>query len=107
MKDNVVLITGATGAVGQVVSRVVASTGARLALTGRRQDALGALAQELGHERVLAIAADLAREAEVEALIEAIAARWGGVDILLNIAGGWQGGERVAQVSLDQWEAGC
>ena len=106
MQDRVILITGATGSVGHVVSRVMARTGGHIALTGRRQDALDELAQELGGERVLAIAAGLTEEGEVEALMGAIRSRWGGVDILLNIAGGWQGGKRIADVSLDEWDAG-
>lgn len=106
-QDRVVLITGATGAVGSVVVRTFAATGARLALTARRMEALQELADqlELTEERTLLFAADLAQADQVEALIGAIAARWGGVDVLLNIAGGWAGGKRLAELSEEDWDA--
>ncbi len=34
----------------------------------------------------------------------AIATRWGGVDVLLNLAGGWAGGKRLADLSEEDWE---
>jgi len=107
IQDRVVLVTGATGAVGRVVARAVAQSGARLALTARQPQALAALAAELAlpDERVLAHAADLAVADEVQALIAAIAARWGGVDALLNVAGGWSGGARLADLTEADWDA--
>jgi NAD(P)-dependent dehydrogenase (short-subunit alcohol dehydrogenase family) len=107
MQDKVILITGATGALGRVVAQRVAATGARVALTGRRQDALDILVGELdakGEGRIWAQAADLAIAQDVERLMSAVAERWGGVDILLNIAGGWRGGKRVADVTEEEWD---
>ena len=105
--ERVVLITGATGAVGSVVARTFAATEARLALTARRIEALQELAHqlELAEERTLLWAADLAQADQVDALMGAIADRWGGVDILLNIAGGWAGGKRLADLSEEDWDA--
>lgn len=107
LQDKVVLITGATGALGRVVARHFAATGVRLALTARQQRALDELAAELGlpAECLLTFAADLAVAKEVAALMEAVAARWGGVDILLNLAGGWRGGARLAELSEEEWVA--
>jgi NAD(P)-dependent dehydrogenase (short-subunit alcohol dehydrogenase family) len=107
MQDKVILVTGATGALGRVVARTMAATGARVALTARRQEALDALVDELdaeGSGRVWAQAADLAVAQDVERLVSALAERWGGVDILLNTAGGWRGGVRVADVSEEEWD---
>jgi len=107
LQDKVVLITGATGALGHVVARIFAETGARLVLTGRQQQALAGLAAEIGlpAERALTLPADLAVAKEVGSLIEALAARWGGADILLNIAGGWRGGTRLAELTEEEWDA--
>jgi len=107
LQDKVVLITGATGALGRVVTRTFAETGARLVLTGRQQQALAELAAELGlaAEKMLTFPADLAVIKEVGALVEAVAARWGGVDVLLNIAGGWRGGTRLAELAEEEWDA--
>ena len=106
MKDKTVLITGATGALGRVVSRSVAASGARMVLTGRRLDALQSLAAELGldDDRVLVCSADLTKSEEVQALMGAVAPRWDGVDILLNTTGGWRGGQRLADLSEEDWD---
>ena len=42
---------------------------------------------------------------EVQALVDAVVARWGGVDVLLNVAGGWSGGKRLADTSDQEWQA--
>jgi NAD(P)-dependent dehydrogenase (short-subunit alcohol dehydrogenase family) len=105
--DKVVLITGATGALGTQVVAAVAPPAARLALTARHLEPLQALAERLSlaGERTLLHPADLAREDDVTALMAAGAARWGGVDVLFNLAGGWSGGARVAEVTLEDWQA--
>lgn len=106
MSDRVVVITGATGALGRVASRAFAETGARLALTGTRTEALEALARELGlpKERVLLRAADLARPEEAETLVSAVIDRWGQVDVLLNLAGGWAKSGLLAEVADEEWD---
>ena len=105
LQDKVVLITGATGGLGSAVVRAYATTGARLALTARSQDTLEKLAREveLPADRTLLYAADLAVAEAARALVAAVAARWGGADVLLNIAGGWQGGARLAEVADDEF----
>ena len=74
-----VLVTGATGGLGTVLARRLARDGARLTVTGRRADALEALAGELGAR---AIVADLAERADVDALVSAA----GEIDVLISCA---------------------
>ncbi|HEX4804345.1 MAG TPA: SDR family NAD(P)-dependent oxidoreductase, partial [Conexibacter sp.] len=71
-----VLLTGASGGIGQAIARALAGRGARLVLTGRRADVLEPLARELGGRALAVDHADrdaverLAREAgEVEILV--------------------------------------
>ncbi|MFH1085242.1 MAG: SDR family NAD(P)-dependent oxidoreductase [Chloroflexota bacterium] len=106
MLNRVVLVTGAIGALGGAVARAAFAAGARVAITGRRREVLDALTSELdpGGARTLAVAADLAVEADVQRLVEAVAAHWGGVDCLLNVAGGWRGGKSVAEMELAEWD---
>lgn len=66
--DGRVLLTGASGGIGQAVARAFAARGARLILSGRRQEALEALADEVSAELVVC---DLADRQEVGRLIEA------------------------------------
>ncbi|HEY5287874.1 MAG TPA: SDR family NAD(P)-dependent oxidoreductase [Solirubrobacteraceae bacterium] len=61
-----VLLTGATGGLGQAIARALSAEGAELILTGRRLDVLEPLASEL-HAR--AVAVDLSEPAEVDRLL--------------------------------------
>jgi uncharacterized protein len=61
-----VLVTGATGGIGQAIARAFGARGANLILSGRRVDVLESLAAELGARTV---ACDLAVRADVERLI--------------------------------------
>lgn len=77
---STVLITGASGGIGQAVARELAGRGAKLTLTGRRAEVLDGIARELG-ARV--IAADLSDRSEVARLVE----ETGELDILVANAG--------------------
>lgn len=74
--QGTVLLTGATGGLGQAIARALAARGADLILTGRRTDVLEPLAQELGAR---ALAVDLADRDAVARL----AAEAGDVEILV------------------------
>jgi uncharacterized protein len=75
-----VLLTGASGGLGEAIARTLAGRGAWLVLSGRRADSLEALAGELGGE---AIPADLSEHGAAERL----AAAAGDVDVLVANAG--------------------
>lgn len=104
--SKIVLITGATGSVGRVISSTMAETGCRLVLTGRSKGPLEDLAAKLDPlgDHVLPFSTDLAREGDVKHLLDAISTRWNGVDILLNIAGGWSGGVSLGEMSEKDWD---
>jgi short-subunit dehydrogenase/DNA-binding CsgD family transcriptional regulator len=83
-----VLLTGASSGIGAELARVLAARGDRLAVAARRRERLEALAGELT-PRPVVFAVDVARRGE-----EAAAAL-GGIDVLINDAGGGVGG-RIA-----------
>jgi short-subunit dehydrogenase len=77
-----VLLTGASGGIGNAIARALHERGASLAISGRRVDALEALKAELG-DRVEVLVADLAKREDVEGL----PSRAGDVDVLVANAG--------------------
>jgi NAD(P)-dependent dehydrogenase (short-subunit alcohol dehydrogenase family) len=106
LHKRVVLITGATGALGSAVTREFAQTQARLVLTGRSEQKLEHLVDEadLRAERVFTVPADVTQPDGVKDLVEAVVARSGRVDVLLNTVGGWRSGRPVGETSVEEWD---
>jgi NADP-dependent 3-hydroxy acid dehydrogenase YdfG len=77
---RVALVTGASSGIGAATARALSAGGARIALASRRGD-------DLGLPDALAQPCDVRDPAQVEALVEACVARFGGLDILVVNAG--------------------
>jgi meso-butanediol dehydrogenase/(S,S)-butanediol dehydrogenase/diacetyl reductase len=105
----VALITGAGSGIGAASARRWVAGGGRVVLAGRRPQPLVELAAELNHEAparlALAVPADAADDAAMDAAVAAAAARFGGVDALLACAGGSGGGD-VVSATQAQWDGG-
>ena len=67
LEESTVLVTGATGGIGQAIAHALHERGAQLVLTGRRVDALDEIARRLG-DRVEVVGADLANRPDCERL---------------------------------------
>lgn len=91
-----VLLTGASGGLGNAIARGLHARGAHLLVTARREEVLRELAGELG-DRVEVLPADLADAADVAALPE----RAGRVDVLVHNAG-LPGSGRLESFTLEQ-----
>ena len=105
--DRVVLITGATGGLGRVAAATFAATGAKVGLVGRDRGRLEALAADLhlAANAWAAAEADL-RDADGAArAVAAIAARFGRIDVVLHLVGGWSGGTKVAELDPAEMRA--
>ena len=103
---QVVLVTGATGSLGNAVVRRFAADGARLALVGRDEDRLRQVADaaDLAADAWLPVLGELTDRAAAQAAVDAVEARFGRVDVLVHLVGGWAGGTPVAD--LDPAELG-
>ncbi len=92
LKDQVIVLTGASNGIGLVTARMAAQRGARLMLTSRNETALLQLTQELnGSESVAGVAAfvagDIAEEDVVRGVGSQAIARFGRIDTWINCAG--------------------
>lgn len=96
-------VTGATGGVGPSVVRALAQAGAAIVVTAPAEASLEVLAREVQvpPERWLAVPADLTDYGAAAAAVAEATARFGGVDILVAVAGGWRGGKPVAETDLE------
>jgi NAD(P)-dependent dehydrogenase (short-subunit alcohol dehydrogenase family) len=88
LAGRVAIVTGAAKGLGAAISRSLASQGATMALCGRDGAALRGLAAELDGGRTLTMSCNVLDEGAVRELVKATADRFGGVDILVNTAGG-------------------
>jgi 3-oxoacyl-[acyl-carrier protein] reductase len=80
------LVTGASGGIGSAVAKALAAQGARVALSGTREDALKAVAADLPHDPVI-LPCNLGDREAVDGLIPRAIEALGQLDILVNNAG--------------------
>jgi NAD(P)-dependent dehydrogenase (short-subunit alcohol dehydrogenase family) len=94
-----VVITGATGALGQKTAHAFATQGHSLVLLDRNQIRLDDLTRrlDLPAERLLASVLDLRDAEAVRAVAEAAAAKFGGVHAVIHLVGGWVGGKTLLE----------
>ncbi|MEX1828521.1 SDR family NAD(P)-dependent oxidoreductase [Luteibacter sp. CQ10] len=106
MNTPVVLITGALTGIGRATALAFAKEGARLVVSGRREEAGHALAAELrsmGNDAEF-IRADVRHEADVRQLVEDTVARFGRLDIAVNNAGTEGQLGPVSEATVDNYE---
>ena len=106
MKNRVIVITGATGVLGQLAAHTFAKQGASLALISDNRDVLDSLARDLNlpEGRILIHTANLLDEKAVLDSAEAVSAKFGRVDALVHLVGGWTGGKTLAESDADEFE---
>ena len=100
----IVLITGATGPAGRAAALRFAADGALVALNGSDEARLVAAVAGLGLDPAVAAAVpgDLRDAATARDVVERTVARFGRVDVLLHLVGGWVGGTTVADLDHDE-----
>jgi 3-hydroxy acid dehydrogenase / malonic semialdehyde reductase len=100
----VVFITGATSGFGAAAARRYVAAGGKVIATGRREDRLEALRDELGAENCHIITLDVRDRAALEAAIASIPAPFDAINIVLANAGLALGIGPAAEASLDDWQ---
>src|SRR2546427_12541041 len=84
LRNAAALITGGSSGIGRAIAQTLASSGARVAITGRDNRRLTETAQAL---KALPIVADVANEADVQRTYREVFKEFGELDILVNNAG--------------------
>ncbi|UMP01046.1 SDR family oxidoreductase [Amycolatopsis sp. EV170708-02-1] len=98
---KIAVVTGAGSGLGREISRALLGAGYRVALAGRRVDALAETAG--GTKDALPVPTDVADPDSVAALFETVRDRWGRLDLLVNNAGVSVGGT-VDELSFADWK---
>ena len=103
IKNRVAVITGATGGLGSTLTRELAARAAKLALLDIDPARLETLAGSLSlpKSRLFTQTVNLLDPTETKSAAEAILAKFGKIDILLHVVGGWTGGKTLLEAPAD------
>jgi 3-hydroxybutyrate dehydrogenase len=108
LKGKTAIVTGSTSGIGLGIATALAAEGCGIVLNGFGEpEAIEALRRKLASEygvRAEYVAADMAKPAEIRALVAEAARRFGGVDILVNNAG-IQHVAKVVDFPEERWDA--
>ena len=111
MKDydfsgKVVLVTGGTGALGSEVCHAFLKAGALLATTYVVDSEIPGLESKIGDlkKNIFLIKKDLANEKDVQALVSDVVKKYGRIDILANVIGGYIAGKPVTEIDEKDWD---
>jgi len=106
LDGRVIAIAGAAGGLGPTVARRLADNGATIAATDVHQERLDQLGSdlELPEDRFDGRVVDLLSEEATGKWASALAERFGRVDGVLHLVGGWKGGDPIATTPLEDYE---
>jgi 3-oxoacyl-[acyl-carrier protein] reductase len=106
LKNRAVVVTGAAQGIGAVTARAFAKQGARVALLDIDEAGMKAVADAIaaGGARPPAIRVDVTDEPSVNAAVSRAASELGGLDVLVNCAGGYGRLSSVEDMPAEEWD---
>jgi 3-oxoacyl-[acyl-carrier protein] reductase len=106
LKDRIVAITGAAEGIGASTAHAFAEQGATLALVDINDRGIDKVISTLSatRGRTIAVRADVTDAASVAAAMQRIASELGGLDVLINCAGGYGRLATVEDMPIDEWD---
>ncbi len=103
LEGKVALITGAGTGIGAAIAERFVADGARICITGRRQEMLTKVAKSLEPGKVLTCAGDVTKLQDVKRMVETALVFTGKLDVLVNNAGIDPGGTTVVDIDPELW----
>lgn len=106
-ENQVIMITGAAGNLGQALVKRLEGSGAHLALFDHRQGRLSKTYPQLetGDRNIFVDEIDLTDEVSVSGGVDRVLDHFGRVDVLINAAGGYRGGHSLDETSIEIWDS--
>jgi meso-butanediol dehydrogenase/(S,S)-butanediol dehydrogenase/diacetyl reductase len=101
-QQKVVIVTGAASGIGAATARRFSSEGGCVALVDRNEVDLANVAVDLPKDLTLAHTADVSDSKAVDAMVETVVKRFGRLDVLVNNAGIFEGGDPI-EITDEQW----
>jgi NAD(P)-dependent dehydrogenase (short-subunit alcohol dehydrogenase family) len=98
MQDKIVLITGAKGGLGTFVTRRFLAAGAKVVGTSR-----SITKEDFPHDNFTPLSVDFTQSAAARDAVESVASRFGRLDVLAHVMGGFAGGQSVAETDDATW----
>jgi NAD(P)-dependent dehydrogenase (short-subunit alcohol dehydrogenase family) len=103
LDDKVALVTGAGTGIGAAITKRFVADGAKVCITGRRQEKLDEVAQSLPEGTVVTCAGDVTKLEDANRMVEAALGISGKLDVLVNNAAIDPGGTTVVDIDPDLW----
>jgi NAD(P)-dependent dehydrogenase (short-subunit alcohol dehydrogenase family) len=109
LQDKVAIITGGTGALGRAVAERFLSEGAKVAIPYIIDAEVPMLEQRLGgrfpQSHLLVSKVDVSNRGQLDKFVEEAVKKFGRVDALVNLVGGFWGGKPIAETTDEEWQA--
>ncbi len=102
MKDNVIIISGASRGIGRATALLLAQNGANVVITARNVVELKEVEAE-GQGRIVAVPGDVASEVDMQRVVQTALDRFGRIDAVVNNAG-YGVFKNVEDITVDEWD---
>jgi NAD(P)-dependent dehydrogenase (short-subunit alcohol dehydrogenase family) len=107
LSSKIAIVTGAGSGIGRAIAIALLNAGYRVALAGRRVEAMEQTVKESGADesQTLVVQTDVTKQDSVRALFAAIQERFGRLDLLVNNAGIFPPAVSIEDLTYEQWQA--
>jgi NAD(P)-dependent dehydrogenase (short-subunit alcohol dehydrogenase family) len=109
LEGKVAIITGGTGALGRAAVDHFLTAGSRVAVPWIVEPEVPLLRERLGNrfpnDQLMLARANIGDEVEAARFVESVAKRFGRIDILTNLVGGFWGGKPISETTAAEWQA--